>query len=93
MDRDQNVEETFDGLELGLIHIASRSIAKRHECDPIHHESSPSLIVLFQQESLSELVYAQQTQILALRDRRKKREARARDAGEEGGVGQVIGRV
>ena len=48
----------------------SRSITKRHECDPIHRESSPSLIVLFQRESLSELVYAQQTQILALRDRR-----------------------
>ena len=54
---------------VGLIDIASRLIAKRHECDPIHRESSPSLIVLFQQESLSELVYTQQTQILALRDR------------------------
>ena len=53
---------------VGLIDIASQSIAKRHECDPIHRESSLSLIVLFQQESLSELVYTQQTQILALRD-------------------------
>ena len=41
---------------------------KRHECDPIYRKSSLSLIVLFQQESLSELVYTQQTQILALRD-------------------------
>ena len=55
---------------VGLIDIASRSIAKRHECNPIHRESSLSLIVLFQRESLSELVYTQQTQILALRDRR-----------------------
>ena len=53
---------------VGLIDIASRSIAKRHKCDPIHRESPLSLIVLFQRESLSELVYSQQTQILALRD-------------------------
>ena len=45
------------------------SIVKRHECDPIYRESSLLLIVLFQCESLSELVYTQQTQILALRDR------------------------
>ena len=55
---------------VGLINIASRLIVKRHECVPIYRESSPSLIVLFQRESLSELVYTQQTQILALRDRR-----------------------
>ena len=54
---------------VGLIDIVSRLIAKRHECDPIYRESSLSLIVLFQRESLSELVYTQQTQILALRDR------------------------
>ena len=41
---------------------------KKHECDPIYHGSSLLLIVLFQWESLSELVYTQQTQILALRD-------------------------
>ena len=57
-------------LSVGLIDITSRLIAKRHECDPIHRESSLSLIVLFQRESLLELVYTQQTQILALRDRR-----------------------
>ena len=56
-------------LSVESIDIASRLIAKRHECDPIYHESSLSLIVLFQRESLSELVYTQQTQILALRDR------------------------
>ena len=44
-------------------------IAKRHECDPIYHKSPLSLVVLFQRGSLSELVYTQQTQILALRDR------------------------
>ena len=55
---------------VGSIDIASRLTAKRHECDPIYHKSSLSLIVLFQWESLSELVYTQQTQILALRDRR-----------------------
>ena len=55
-------------LSVGSINIASRSIAKRHECNPIYRESSLLLIVLFQQESLSELVYTQQTQILALRD-------------------------
>ena len=55
---------------VGLIDIASRLIAKRHECDPIYRESPLSLIVLFQCESLSELVCTQQTQILALRDRR-----------------------
>ena len=53
---------------VGLIDITSRSIMKRHECDPIYCKSSLSLIVLFQHESLSELVYTQQTQILALRD-------------------------
>ena len=53
---------------VGSIDIASRLTAKRHECDPIYHESSLSLIVLFQRESLLELVYTQQTQILALRD-------------------------
>ena len=56
-------------LSVGSIDIASRLIAKRHECDPIYRESSLSLIILFQRESLSELVYTQQTQILALRDR------------------------
>ena len=55
---------------VGSIDIVSRLTAKRHECNPIYHESSLSLIVLFQQESLPELVYTQQTQILALRDRR-----------------------
>ena len=55
---------------VGSISIASRSIAKRHECDPIYHESSLLLIVLFQRESLLDLVYTQQTQILALRDHR-----------------------
>ena len=55
---------------VGSIDIASQSIAKRHECDPIYCESPLLLIVLFQRESLSELVYTQQTQILALRDRR-----------------------
>ena len=55
---------------VGSIDIASRLTAKRHKCNPIYHESSLSLIVLFQRESLSELVYTQQTQILALRDRR-----------------------
>ena len=54
---------------VGLIDIASRLIVKRHECDPIYRESPLSLIVLFQRESLSELVYTQQAQILALRDR------------------------
>ena len=56
-------------VSVGSINIASKSITKRHECDPIYRESSLSLIVLFQRESLSELVYTQQTQILALRDR------------------------
>ena len=55
-------------LSVGLIDIASQSIAKRHECDPVYRESSLSLIVLFQRESLLELVYSKQTQILALRD-------------------------
>ena len=53
---------------VGSINIASQSIAKRHECDPIYCESPLLLIVLFQHESLLELVYTQQTQILALRD-------------------------
>ena len=57
-------------LSIGSIDIASRLTAKRHKCDPIYRKSSLSLIVLFQRESLSELVYTQQTQILALRDRR-----------------------
>ena len=57
-------------LSVGSINIALRLIAKRHECDSIYRKSSLSLIVLFQRESLSELVYTQQTQILALRDRR-----------------------
>ena len=56
-------------LSVGLIDIALQSTAKKHECDPIYRRSSLSLIVLFQRESLSELVYTQQTQILALRDR------------------------
>ena len=55
---------------VGSIDIVSRLTAKRHECDPIYRESSLLLIVLFQWESLLELVYTQQTQILALRDRR-----------------------
>ena len=55
---------------VGSINIASQSIAKRHKCDPIYRKSSLSLIALFQCESLLELVYTQQTQILALRDRR-----------------------
>ena len=55
---------------VGSIGITSRSIAKRHKCNPIYRESSLSLIVLFQHESLSDLVYTQQTQILALRDHR-----------------------
>ena len=55
-------------LSVRSIDIASQLIVKRHECDPIYCESSLSLIVLFQQESLLELVYTQQTQILALRD-------------------------
>ena len=50
------------------IDIVSQSITKRHGYNPIYHESSLSLIILFQCESLSELVYTQQTQILALRD-------------------------
>ena len=54
---------------VGSIDIASRSIVKRHKRDPIYHESSLSLIVLSQRESLSELVYTQETQILTLRDR------------------------
>ena len=57
-------------LSAGLIDIVSRLIAKRHECDSVYRESSLLLIVLLQQESLSELVYTQQTQILALRDHR-----------------------
>ena len=65
MDRDQNVEETFNGLECRIV---LRSTAKKHECSPIYRGSSLSLIVLFQRESLLELVYTQQTQILALRD-------------------------
>ena len=55
-------------LSVGSIDIASRSTVKKHECDPIYCGSSLLLIVLFQQESLLELVYTQQTQILALRD-------------------------
>ena len=55
-------------LSVGSIDIALRLTAKKHECDPIYCGSSLSLIVLFQRESLSELVYTQQTQILALRD-------------------------
>ena len=57
-------------LSIGSIDITSRSTAKKHECDPIYRGSSLLLIVLFQQESLLELVYTQQTQILAVRDRR-----------------------
>ena len=57
-------------LSVGSIDIALRSIMKRHKCNPIYRKSSLSLIVLFQRESLSELVYTQQTQILALRDHR-----------------------
>ena len=57
-------------LSVGSIDIASRSTVKKHECDPICCGSSLSLIVLFQRESLSELVYTQQTQILALRGHR-----------------------
>ena len=57
-------------LSVGSIDIVSRSIVKRHECDPMYRESSLSLIVLFQRESLSALVHTQQTQILALRDHR-----------------------
>ena len=56
-------------LSVGSIDITLRSTAKKHECDPIYRRSSLSLIILFQRESLSELVYTQQTQILALRDR------------------------
>ena len=55
---------------VGSIDITSQLTVKRHKCDPIYRESFLSLIVLFQQESLLELVYTQQTQILALRDRR-----------------------
>ena len=66
MDWNQNVEETFDGLERRIITL--QLIMKRHRCNPIYHKSSLLLIVLFQCESLSELVYTHQTQILALRD-------------------------
>ena len=55
-------------LSIGSIDIVLRLIMKRHKCDPIYRESSLSLIVLFQRESLLELVYTQQAQILALRD-------------------------
>ena len=53
---------------VGSIDITSQLIAKRHECNPIYRKFPLSSIVLFQRESLSELVYTQQTQILALRD-------------------------
>ena len=54
---------------IGSIDIMLRLITKRHGCNPFYHKSSLSLIVSFQCESLLELVYTQQTQILALRDR------------------------
>ena len=44
---------------VGSIDIVLRSITKRHGCDPIYCESSLSLIILFQHESLLELVYTQ----------------------------------
>ena len=70
MDRDRDVEETFDGLERRInrhrVAIDREETRVRSTCC----ESSLSLIVLFQCDSLSELVYSQQTQILALRDRR-----------------------
>ena len=52
-----------------VLSVGSINIVKKHQCNPICRESSLSLIVLFQWESLSELVYTQQTEILALRDR------------------------
>ena len=69
MDRDQDVEETFNRLEHRI--NRHRVVIDREETRvrSICHKSSLSLIVLFQCESLSELVYSQQTQILALRDR------------------------
>ena len=70
MDRDRDVEGTLDGLERRInrhrVAINREETRVRFICC----ESSSSLIILFQRESLSELVHSQQTQILALRDRR-----------------------
>ena len=69
MDQDQNIEETFDGLECRI---------NRHRvainCEETQVQSHLPRVfpnvnrLLFQRESPSELVYTQQTQILALRD-------------------------
>ena len=71
MDQDQNIEETFDGLERRI--NQHRVAINCEETQVQSHLPRVFPIVnrlLFQRESLSELVYTQQTQILALRDRR-----------------------